>query len=254
MWWKQIFSKIIPMYIKEMKDDEKQVKRDEFGNFVNIFIRMSEIQGKIGEIELDANENLPITWNQQKDTIMELFQMQSDPITAMLMTPENIALIKKAVGLNDFVIPDGDDKQKEYEEIQLLISSEPLEMPPDPMMMEQAFQMGMPPPEPIRTPSIEPDFDVDNHVVAADIDRRWCVSDAGRLCKMENPLGYENVLLHMKMHKDMDLQFQMQEMQKQLMAQGGMMPPQPGQEQPAGGPAQSTGQPLNEGQNEPTVQ
>jgi hypothetical protein len=251
MWWKQIFSKVIPMYIKEMKDDEKQVKRDEFGNFVNIFIRMSEIQGKIGQVELEANENLPITWNQQKDTIMELFKMQSDPITMMLMTPENIALIKKAVGLNDFVIPDGDDKQKEYEEIQLLISSEPIEMPPDPMMMEQAFQMGMPPPPPIRTPSIVPDFDVDNHVVAADIDRRWCVSDAGRLCKMENPAGYENVLLHMKMHKDMNLQFQMQEMQKQMMAQGGMMPPQ---QQAEGGTEGSTGQPLNEGQNEPTVQ
>ena len=46
---------------------------------------------------------------------------------------------------------------------------EPIEMPPDPMMMEQAFQMGMPPPPPIRLPSIEPDFDVDNHVLEADI-------------------------------------------------------------------------------------
>ena len=58
--------------------------------------------------------------------------------------------------------------------------------------------MGMPPPPPIRTPSIEPNFDVDNHMLAADIDRRWLVSDAGRLCKLENPPGYENVLLHMK--------------------------------------------------------
>ena len=38
---------------------------------------------------------------------------------------------------------------------------------------------------------------------------------------MENPAGYENVFLHMKMHKDMDMQKQMQEMQKQMMAQGG---------------------------------
>ena len=251
MWWKQIFGKIIPMYIKEMKDDEKQVKRDEFGNFVNVFIRMAELQGKIGNIELEANENLPITWNQQKDTIMELFQMQSDPITQMLLTPENIALIKKAVGLNDFIIPDGDDKQKEYEEIQLLITSEPIEMPPDMMMLEEAMAMGAPLPPPMRVPSIEPDFDVDNHLLAADIDRRWCVSDAGRLCKMENPAGYENVLLHMKMHKDMDMQKQMEMMQQQMMAQGGMMPPQ---QQPEGGAEASTGQPLKEGQNEPTIQ
>jgi len=250
MWWKTIFGKVIPMYIKEMKDDEKQVKKDEFGNFVNIFIRRSELEGKIGNIELEANENLPITWNQQKDSIMELFKMNSDPIMAMLMTPENIPYLKRAIGLNDFVIPDGDDKQKEYEEIQLLINSEPIEEPPDPMMEQEAAMMGMPPPPPIRTPSVQADYDVDNHMVAADIDRRWLVSDAGRLCKLENPAGYENVLLHMKMHKDMDMQKQMEMAQQQMMAQGGMMaPPQQGAPAP-----QSTGEPLGEGQSEPTIQ
>ena len=57
---------------------------------------------------------------------------------------------------------------------------------------------GMPPPPPQRLPSVEPDMDVDNHQLEADICRRWLVSDAGRLCKLENPAGYENVLLHMK--------------------------------------------------------
>jgi len=113
---------------------------------------------------------------------------------------------------------------------------------------------GMPPLPPVRVPSIEANFDVDNHLLEADICRRWLVSDAGRLCKIENSLGYENVLLHMKMHKDMDLQFQMQEMQKQMMAQGGMMPPQQGQAPPPKGPQDSTGEQMNEGQNEPTVQ
>jgi hypothetical protein len=253
VWWKQIFAKAIPMYIKEMKDDEKQVKKDEFGNFVNIFIRMSELQGKIGEIELEANENLPITWNQQKDAIMELFKMNNDPIMAMLMTPENIPYIKRAIGLNEFVIPNEDDRQKEYEEIQLLINSEPIEQPPDPMMEEQAMMMGMPPPPPMRVPSIEPDYDADNHLLAADIDRRWLVSDAGRLCKLENPAGYENVLLHMKMHKEMDMQRMMEEQQKQMMAQGGMMPPSQGQAPPPKQGA-STGEQMNEGQSQPVMQ
>jgi hypothetical protein len=247
LWWKNIFGKVIPMYIKEMKDDEKQVKKDEFGNFVNVFIRMSELQGKIGDIELEANENLPITWNQQKDAIMELFKMNNEMLTGTLMTPENIPYIKRAIGLTDYIIPNEDDRQKQYEEIQLLINSEPIEMPPDPMMMEQAMQMGMPPPPPTRIPSVEADLDVDNHPLEADICRRWLVSDAGRLCKLENPAGYENVLLHMKMHKDMDLQKQIQEMMKQQQAQMGMM-----QQGPQGPPPASTGEPSNEPQ--PTVQ
>jgi hypothetical protein len=248
MWWKQIFAKVIPMYIKEMKDDEKQVKKDEFGNFVNIFIRMSELQGKIGNIELEANENLPITWNQQKDSIMELFKMNNEMMTATLMTPENIPYLKRAIGLNEFVIPNEDDRQKEYEEIQLLINSEPIEMPPDPMMMEQAMMSGMEPPPPMRVPSIEPDFDVDNHLLASDVDRRWLVSDAGRLCKLENPGGYENVLLHMKMHKDMD----MQKMMQQQMMMGPPAPPPGGDKEK---PPQNAGQQMNEEQDaQPTIQ
>ena len=260
LWWKNVFGKAIPLYIKAMKDDEKQVQKDEFGNFVNVFIRMSELHGKIGSDELEANENLPITWNQQKDAIMELFQLNNEGITNTLASPENIPYIKKAIGLDDYIIPGEDDRTKEYEEIQLLINSEPYELPPDPMMEQQAMMMGMPPPPPTRLPSIEPDMDVDNHPLAADIDRRWLVSDAGRLCKLDNPAGYENVLLHMKMHKDMDLQKQMMDMQKQMMAQGGMMQPQQQASQqgaPAaenGGAPQSTGQQLGVGNAEPTIQ
>jgi hypothetical protein len=63
---------------------------------------------------------------------------------------------------------------------------------------------------------------------------------------LENPLGYENVLLHMKMHKDMDMQMQMQ----QVMASA----PPPTAPQSSGEEGASTGEPLQDGQNAPTVQ
>ena len=88
-----------------------------------------------------------------------------------LATPENLPYIKRAIGLTEYIIPGEDDRQKQYEEIQLLINSEPIEMPPDPMMMEQAMMMGMPPPPPTETSIIEPDFDVDDHLLEADICR-----------------------------------------------------------------------------------
>ena len=253
LWWKNVFGKAIPMYIKEMKDDEKQVQKDEFGNFVNVFIRRAELQGKIGSVELEANENLPITWNQQKDAIMELFGMNNDMIMNTLMTPENMPYLKKAIGLTDYVIPGEDDRLQEFEEIQLLISSEPIEIPLDPMQIMQAQQMGQMP-QPMRVPSIEPNFDVDNHTLAADVDRRWLVSDAGRLCKLENPLGYENVLLHMKMHTEMDMQKQMQVAQMQMMLNPQPQPTPAGKVPNAGPPAKSTGKPLGDGNAEPTIQ
>jgi len=246
-WWKNIYGKAIPLYIKEMKDDEKQVKKDEFGNFVNVFIRRAELEGKIGSIELEANENLPITWNQQKDAIMELFNINNEELMSTLASPENLPYIKKAIGLTDYIIPGEDDRQKQYEEIHLLVNSEPIVMPPDPMMMEQAMMAGMPPPPPMELPSIEADFDVDNHALEGDICRRWLVSDAGRLCKLENPMGYKNVLLHMKMHKDMDMQKQMQEMMMQA-------PPPPPNEGSAKKPPQNAGEEMQGDQNAPTIQ
>jgi hypothetical protein len=248
MWWKNVHGKVIPMFIKEMKDDEKQVKKDEFGNFVNVFIRRAELEGKLGSIEIEANENLPITWNQQKDAIMELFQINNEGIMQSLASPENLPYLKKAIGLTDYIIPGEDDRQKQYEEIQQLTNSEPIQMPPDPMAMQQAMQMGMPPPPPQNLPSVQADMDVDNHELEADICRRWLVSDAGRLCKLENPSGYENVLLHMKMHKDMIMQLQMQQ----------MMPPQGqpmGQPQGAQPPQPNAGVQMNQGaESVPTIQ
>jgi hypothetical protein len=248
-WWKNVYSKAIPLYIKEMKDDEKQVERDEFGNFVNTFVRRAELEGKIGSIELEANENLPISWNQQKDALMELFQLNNEQVNATLASPENMPYLRKAIGLTDYIIPGEDDRQKQYEEIKLLSTSEPIVMPPDPMMMQQAMMSGMPPPEPQELPSIEVDFDVDDHLMEADICRRWLVSDAGRLLKLENPTGYKNVLLHMKAHKDADMQKKFQE---QMM----MQPPGPGMNQGSAPlpPEMNSGVPLGMDQNAPTVQ
>jgi len=250
-WWKEIFGKAIPLYITEMRDDEKQVKRDEFGNFVNVFIRKSELQGKIGSIELEANENLPITWNQQKDAIMELFGMNNPDIMAALMSPENMPYLKEAIGLNDFVIPNEDDRQKQYEEIQQLINSEPIVMPPDPAMMQQAMMNGMPPPQAQPLPSVEPDPDLDNHALEADICRRWLVSDAGRLCKIDNPAGYQNVLLHLKAHQMIVQQQQMQQMMMQQQQQPGPRGGPTKQEKP---PQRNAGVQMQGDQNAPTIQ
>jgi hypothetical protein len=256
MWWKNIFGKVIPMYIDEIKDDERQVKKDEFGNFINVFVRKADLEGKIGSIEIEANENLPITWNQQKDAIMELFKLNNEGINATLASPENLPYIKRAIGLTDYIIPGEDDRQQEYEEIEQLINSEPIQMPPDPMMEQQAMMNGMPPPPPIKVPSVPINADLDKHELAADIDRRWLVSSAGRLCKMDNPAGYENVLLHMKMHNDEIMRRQMMAQQQQMMQQ--MQQRQPPQSAGNGGsapiPAKNAGMQMRGDQNAPTVQ
>jgi hypothetical protein len=207
IWWKTIFGKVIPAYIKEVKDDERIVQKDKSGNFINVFIRKAELQGKIGEIELEASDQLPLTWAQKKDVIMQLLQASNPEVMAALMSPENIPLLQSAIGLDDFIIPGQDDRQKQYEEIKILLESAPIKIPPDPQAVQQAMMSGQPAPQDQEQPSVEVEPLVDNHQIEAEVCKTFLVSDAGRMAKIENPNGYKNILLHMQQHMNMQRAF-----------------------------------------------
>ena len=227
-WWKNVFSKVVPAYIKTVTEDERDVEQDEAGNFVNVFIRRAELEGKIGKVELEANENLPLTWSQIKDTVMQLLTMNNPEILQALTAPENLKFIREAVGLVGFVMPGEADVAKQSDEIRLLLNSAPLQEPavdpatgipiPDATGMQPAMN---------EVPSVEIDPDVDNHEVEADICRRWLISEAGRVSKIDNPNGYKNVLLHMKAHTQHMQMMQQQAMMAQASAQGNVPPEKP---------------------------
>jgi hypothetical protein len=205
-WWKNIFGKAIPAYIKEVQEDERNVEKSRDGNFINTFIRKSELEGKIGRVELEANENLPLTWSQQKDVIMQLLQAANPEILAILGAPENLPIIRQAIGLNDFYVPGEEDATKQYDEIKELLQSTPIPNM-DPMM-----------PQMPEMPSVDVDPDYDNHEVEFEIVRKWVVSEDGRIAKVDNPDGYRNVLLHGKLHK------MMMEQEAMMAAQAGVVP------------------------------
>jgi hypothetical protein len=211
VWWKQIFGKVIPMFIKGVKEDERDVQQDKDGNFINVFIRRAELEGKIGKVELEANENLPLTWSQIKDVIMKLVEAQNPTLMSFISSPENITVLRDALGLIDFYAPGEDSVIKQYDEIKLLLNSEPIPNPND-------IDGTMP-----ELPSIEIDPIIDVHPIEFEIIRKWATSEAGRQAKMDNEPGYRNVLLHGKAHY-----MQMQSPQPSMPPQNqGVEPPNP---------------------------
>jgi hypothetical protein len=200
IWWKYSLGKSINLFMEEMQVDERNVEKRKDGSFYNVFIRKAEMAGKIGKVELEANENLPLTWSQQKDVIMTLLQSSSPIIQQFIMAPENLTILREAIGLPEFFIPGEADAEAEYEEIQLLLQSEPIPNPMamDEMAMMQAELSGQPI-QPFNS-SIPVEPEIDNHVIRYEIDRAWLVSSAGRQAKIDNKPGYENVLLHAKEH------------------------------------------------------
>jgi hypothetical protein len=229
IWWKELNSKVIPLYIKESVGDEKFVERDVNGSYVNAFIRKSELQGKIGDIELEAAENLPISPMQKKDTLMQFLQAANPEITSALIDPQNLPFIAEAVGLENLSLPGANDRQVQLEEIVDLVNSTPIpNMRPmmDPMSgmpVEEISEMdglptGQPAMEEFEEPSVPIEPDVDNDEIHVHICRNWLTGEVGRTAKIENPDGYKNVLLHMKAHLDRIQQLQMQQ-QMQMMQQ-----------------------------------
>jgi hypothetical protein len=84
VFWKEIHGKAIPAFIKNVVEDEKFVQQDDRGNFINVFIRKAELQGKIGSIELEAADQLPTTWAQKKETVMQLLA-SANPIVQQVL-------------------------------------------------------------------------------------------------------------------------------------------------------------------------
>jgi hypothetical protein len=188
-WWKDIFGKVIPMFIQEMQEDEKEVRQDEAGSFFNVFIKKAETEGKIGRIELEANENIPLNWSQQKDTIMELLQNPNPIVAKVVADPSNIDSLQTAIGLTDFNIPGEDDREKQLEEIKELMIGAPT---PEGMGPDGQPTMG---------PSVPVEPTVDDHEIHAAICRKFLVGEAGRQLKNSaNKDGYQNILLHMQAH------------------------------------------------------
>lgn len=196
-WWKNIHGKAIPMFIKNIKDDERDVQKDKNGNFFNVFIRRAELEGKLGKIELEANENLPLTWSQTKDVVMKLLETQNPEVLALLGSAENLPIIREAIGLVDFFVPGEDAREKTYDDIKQLLNSEPIPTG-DEMMPE--------------VPSIEVDPIFDDLDIGFEIVKKWVLSEAGRQSKIDNEAGYRNVLLYGKMFQMLQQQAMMQQM------------------------------------------
>jgi hypothetical protein len=186
-WWKNYMGKAIAMYISIIQTDEREVLKGTDGNFINVVIRKAELSGKIGRFELEANENLPMSWSQRKDVIQQLILSPNSNIMSWLMQPENLPILRESIGLNNFSIPGADDVDKQWAEIQQLISGPPMETgdPLNPM-----------------APSVEVDVLMDTHPIQFEICRKWAVSEVGQFYKYNHPEEYQNVLLHAKQHLD----------------------------------------------------
>lgn len=122
--WAGIMSKAVPLYIHCMREhgqDEKLVER-RGTSFINAWIKQTELEGNIGSIDVDTDEEMPMSPAQLKGLLTELITLKNENIDEAIYHPQNTPFVKKALGAPNFYIPGSDERDKQYAEFQEMLS------------------------------------------------------------------------------------------------------------------------------------
>jgi hypothetical protein len=155
--------------------------------FESKWIRLADLKGNLFSYP-ETDEQYPTLWSQQRGVLLQLLGSPDPEMQAVLSHPENLALVKRLIGLEELVIPDDESRTNQYREIAQLVAESPV------AGKDAADSLTV-------LPSIMPDEFTDNHRVELEACMRWFSSDAGQVAKIEAPAGYANVRAHAMLHK-----------------------------------------------------
>ena len=181
-WWAQVMGKSVQDYINHLIEDE-QFSQKQGDGYINVWIRLSEISGKVGRIEAETSEQFPMSWAQKRGVLLELLGLNKESVDFAVFHPDNVETVQTILGLDDLHIPGEADRLRELYNIAELLRTEP--------MMDEMGQ---------GIPSVMIEEDVDDDVVHIQTCKTWALSEQGREAQVNNPGGYANVIAHLKMH------------------------------------------------------
>jgi hypothetical protein len=197
LWWAQVMSKAVSSYANNMMTDENFVKQ-QGDSYVNVWIRKVELEGKVGQVQPDVDEQFPTSWAQKREVLLDLIKMGNDEINQFLFLPSNRTQISTLIGLSDLEVPGELDMNRQLAEIMEMLQAAAV-MPP----MDENGQPVMDPNTgmPMQGMSSVPaDQDLDDHEIHADTCKSWLISDVGQELKKRAPEIYMNIFLHFKEH------------------------------------------------------
>jgi len=93
--------------------------------FESKWIRLADLKGNLFSYP-ETDEQYPTLWSQQRAVLLQLMTSPDPQIQSVLGHPENFALIKRLIGLEEFVIPDEESRTKQYREIAQLLAESPI--------------------------------------------------------------------------------------------------------------------------------
>lgn len=177
VFWARMMGKAVTMFATNLMEDEKYTDKKN-GTYVNVWIQKSQLAGKVGHVEPEVNGQLPQSWAQKKDFIIQLITMAGeakDPtLGQILLDPNNTEMLKTATGMPEFYIPGEEDRNKQYAEY---------------YKMSVTGQM------------VPIDVVVDDHGVHMKVLKNILVSMLGTTLYDTNPTAYQACISHYRQHE-----------------------------------------------------
>jgi hypothetical protein len=192
-WWVKTIHSAVLMYVKTLTEDERYTKYAD-GKYINVWIRTSELNGKVGGVEPQGSEALPVSITQKNQLLMKLVELNNPQINAVIFSPENASMVQDIMAFNELKIPGDSQRTKQQLETDILIKEEPIDA---------------------NTPSLIPDPDVDDNNIHSETLKEFLVSPVGIDLKETNPAGYMNCILHKRLHDKAVAAGMMQQIQLQ---------------------------------------
>jgi hypothetical protein len=179
-WWANTMFKATTQFVNAMVTDEKLVTKTPQSStgFINTWIRQSELTGRVGRVEPEVDEELPVSYAQIKQTLMELLTLGNEELSNWIMHPNNAGLAAKAVGI-PLYIPGADARDKQMSEISEMLNGQPLA-------------------EGVSSVQINPL--TDQHEIEAETLLVFLNSSTGQAQKRINPMGIQNCEFHYMAH------------------------------------------------------
>lgn len=202
----------VECFRKNRSEDYEVVVEERSQQYSSQYIHLEDLKGNV-TAHPDADEDFPTTWQEIRENILNLIKEAPEIAQKYLLHPSNAPLLRKLIGSPDLVMPDEDDREKQYREIDELLQLPP-NVAPDGTMQS----------------TIKPELFVDNHDDHIATAREWAVGDKGIEAKKMNPQGYSNVMAHILDH----IKAKVQEQQMLAMLQGPPPGSQPQQAAPSG--------------------
>jgi hypothetical protein len=169
------------MFAETMIEDEHFTKMNN-GSYLTVWIRKSQMLGKIGGVESEASDSFPASLQQVQGFLTKFIELNNPQINAALYAPENRKILQDYYMLNKLKMPGSNQIYKQICEINEMIrnASGPIDV----------NQASVP---------IEPAVDDDAIHIANCKD--FLVDDIGLDLKKQQPLIYQDILVHMLMHQ-----------------------------------------------------